>query len=453
MASWKRRAIALAAGIVISIAAIEVALQIAAAFAKPTRPLPVVVVKNPLSKIVVFSGDSHTYGLWVEPAECLPSAVESLTNQIAPPGIVSINLGRSSSTSWKAVDEATRAMEQYHPAALVLRIGINNSIFVRDEEARWYDALRIVRLGRILFAGRSATAATQPGQEAENNISKRRDEAGATTQAAAIDDAPFAIKRREGSVAYDASVEQGLRADIRLLADVARRRDTKLIFVSYLDPAERYRNVSKTLEQCAAEVGAVFVNTAPFGAKLIEEGRRREILFQDGHPTARGYALEARAVVSALRTAGIVAGADPGDPLAWYYNSVAPSAPAGESVELKIVYGAGKATILSILSVANAKGWAVLGRPGEGFEMENVNIPILRGDATKAAEFTNLTFTTDSEGYAHVVLPHEWRIQFPKGAAAVAFVRAKRGEIEELNYSPIIDLETAKTIDKKVTKK
>ncbi|MFN0205855.1 MAG: SGNH/GDSL hydrolase family protein [Planctomycetota bacterium] len=428
--------LAVAAGLILSVALAEGVLQIASLFASPLRGLESaadIANRDPNIPVVIFSGDSHTFGLWLKDDETMPARVEQLSKELSAPGIKSINLGRAGATTWIAVDEAIAAIQQIKPSALVLRIGINDGILSRPGKASFMDRFRIVKFARIALSRFGPREPVNYIKKLE--VGNRRDEdLNDSTVIAAFD-------RRTPPADYKKEISELAQRDFKRLATEAALHGVKLFFVSYLDPGFRFRFVNNDLARAAAESGSVYINLTNIGERAISAGRREELLIEDGHPTALGYKIEAREIMRALLASKIINGAEPGDTVDWYIkNRPAPSSgPTHARVELKHVRDDSRTIRLNISTIPNIRVRLIAGRPTGSFTVGDYQIPILYDDAVK---FGGNAMTSDALGNAHLQLSAETAANIPEGAVVVAVAELGTGGNVKYCFSDILNLET-----------
>ncbi|HKE02273.1 MAG TPA: SGNH/GDSL hydrolase family protein, partial [Planctomycetota bacterium] len=305
--------------LVVALAALELALRVAAAFAPGTRPAPAPDGRP----VVLFLGDSNMYGLNVGPEETLPAQAETLSRAGGARGFASVNRGRIGHASWLALDEARDAIPKHRPAAVVVRVGINNRHLVTPDDAGWYERLRVVRLARIglrnlrdIRANLHVAAASRPELPPAEDVPERWIVQSPARDGGPAD--PFALSRDPRvTLDYDANVRPRLRRDLVDLAREAASAGARVVFASYLDDAAAFADPNADLAWAARETGSSFADLSAVGRRALAVRRREELVFEDHHATGLGYRLEAQEVVRALVAAGAVSGETPADPLEW----------------------------------------------------------------------------------------------------------------------------------------
>src|SRR5262245_14757943 len=96
--------------------------------------------------VVLFAGDSNVYGLHVRDTETLAAQAEAVARECDPPGFTAFNRGRSGAPSWIAREEVESALERLKPEAVVVRVGVNDSVTIPPEAESWMDGLRLAKL-------------------------------------------------------------------------------------------------------------------------------------------------------------------------------------------------------------------------------------------------------------------------------------------------------------------
>ncbi|HKE01133.1 MAG TPA: hypothetical protein VKE69_08995 [Planctomycetota bacterium] len=427
-----RAAVVLLASTALALAALEVGLRIAAALAPGARPEP-----SPDGRpVVLFVGDSHTYGMNVEAGDSMPAQAEAVSRACAPPGFGAVNRGRIASPSWVALDEARESIARYRPVAVVARVGINNRLIGPPEEAGWLDGLRIVRVARIglrNWADFRASREPRPLTEMTADGSMRvrtpvRGEGGSAQEFVSRPVAPDAD--------YVRTVRPRLRADLVAIAREAERAGARTVFATYFPDAVPFALPNEDLAWAARETGAAFADVASVGRRAIAARPRSELVFFDEHVTPLAYALEAREVVRALREAGAIVGASPDDPIAW----LASRPTMRPEVELALERDA---WTLVVRSKPARNGSVILGRPGPPAQTLQ-GLPIADDELARSAAASDaLKFSTDAKGEARVpIAPALAGLPDTARAVAVVVVPAAAGEPAMYYASEPVDFRT-----------
>jgi len=352
---------------------------------------------------------------------------------LCSPGIKSINLGRAGATTWIAVDEAIAATQQIKPAAVVLRIGINDGLLTRPTEASFIDKLRVVKFAKIAW---SRLTPREPVDYIKNlEVGSRRDEN--INDPAAI----AAFDRRTPPVDHTKEISEPAQQDFKRLATAAARQGIKLFFVSYLDPGFGFRVANDDLARAAAESNSVFINLTEIGERAIAAGGRGDILLPDGHPTALGYQVEALEIMRALIDAKLINGTRPDGAAEWYIKNRSTPAqrPDNANIDLRLLRSASGSIQIDISTIPNVLVRLIAGRPAGDFTLGEYKIPILGDDAVKTG---GLALKSDSAGNATIQLSVEAAARIPEGSIVVAVVELGSGENTKYFFSNILDFAT-----------
>lgn len=322
------------AAFVLALGAVELALRVYGALARAEVNRRLLAGADDGRPVIAFVGDSNVYGLYLERDEdTLPKQVEALAAKAGTP-LRCVNFGIPAAASWAVVEQARRALE-LRPAAIVARCGINDT-WQRPPGSGLgiLEELKLVRFLRLLRYNTSARTAAPPlgagGAAGEANqialgsgrallqVPPREGDAGSLEIAKAPSILDFAEFRER------------LRQDYEALVAMGRGRGPKVVFATYLAGQEGgYAPIREAMLAFGAPGGAAIADCAPQLARAVAGpesqpnepplelalARRALLLTRDRHPTALGYAVEARVVLATLASLGLAR--DPGgDPLA-----------------------------------------------------------------------------------------------------------------------------------------
>jgi hypothetical protein len=98
-----------------------------------------------------------------------------------------------------------------------------------------------------------------------------------------------------------ATHDQDLQANLRAIADIARRFDAEAVFMTYPSRMWNYGDASRLMRPAAAAAGARLVDLAAVFEPVCPTEPCPEWLYPDHHPTASGYRLIAETLVGELR--------------------------------------------------------------------------------------------------------------------------------------------------------
>ncbi|HKE02272.1 MAG TPA: hypothetical protein VKE69_14740, partial [Planctomycetota bacterium] len=380
--------------------------------------------------VVLFLGDSNMYGLHVAPESTLPAQAEALSRASAAPGFRAVNRGRVGQPSWFTLDEARDAIAKHRPAAVVVRVGVNNRVLATPEGAGWYESLRVVRLARIGIRNWTDArlglthAASRPRSLTELGADGRfvlrhpvRDG----------DEAPPIEVVHDLSAAedYDAKVRPRLRRDLVAIAAEASRAGAKTVFASYFDDAEALADADADLAWAARESGSAFVDLAEAGRRARAIRDRDELTFPDHHATALGYLVEAHEVVRALQKIGVGGGTPPPDPV-----QVLAHLPSRAESRIDVALADPESLTFAIHAPANRAGRLLVGGAGTLQLGGWLEVPVAEDAASwRCRASSELAFRTDERGVARVTLPAAIRERVAERAHAAAVIY--RGAVED----------------------
>lgn len=439
-----RRLAALALGVLLAAASAEAALQIAAAFAKPQRAIRAGVAD---AREVVFCGDSHMYGIWVEDDETLPAVAESLSKELAPPGFHAANIGRAGAMSWVVLEDLRTYLEGRRPAAVIYRAGFNNLFTPLPEDAGWLDSFRLAKLLRLALANRNRPAASVPIESRPAHwfgIGPHREEQRkALTHEEKVKLIQQDVERFERPQPLKREIKDRLISDSVAVAQAAANVGAAVFFLTYLSNAAPFDEVNRSMEEAAEKAGATLVDLRTILDKARAAGRDSELLFGDGHPRRLGYGIEARALVDAMTSTGWLRGRRPEDPVDWYKKSRLQGPASSASASVSLTMERSKDSLrFQVSGAPDCEGWLLIGRAADDWILLGLRIPISKADATAIGNDPATRFKTDARGFAEASLqigPIE-RLGAGVRVAALLFERTAAGQ--RIGVSPVVDLET-----------
>lgn len=311
---------------VASLAIAEVSLQIAAFFVSRSVQSRAHASGLPSGSrpLVAFCGDSNIYGLYLEhpETETLPKQIEHLSRntgnqQSAAPTIRTINLGVPASPSWAVLRQVATAL-QFKPAAVVVRVGLNNAWQIPPGSAgSIWDHFRLVRLVRLVLSRREEIAhSTHLGAGgAETDPIEFITGANTTEMRANGRDGiaePFEIRRYNNErIPFESAVPR-LREDLIQMVALCKARGVPILFATYLEcdnaTFARIRKLMLDLQReldipvadCGAWLQPAVLGSPPTNVRELQVARRSTLLTRDYHPTAAGYRIEARVLAAEL---------------------------------------------------------------------------------------------------------------------------------------------------------
>ncbi|MBI3818330.1 MAG: SGNH/GDSL hydrolase family protein [Planctomycetes bacterium] len=419
---------------ILALALLEGVLRLASVFVSSTRQWPASAGKD--GPVVLFVGDSHTFGLWVEPDETLPAVAEVLLRTACQKKLYCVNLGRAAAPSWVSVAEAVEAIAALKPTVVVFRGGVNNLFWTRPKDAHWWYDLRIIKLARISIHNIR-------GGDAKHNssnvfgVSDRRDQpisppdASGEFKSGTLMNVPLPPAEE---------LTADLRNDVRTLADATKRANAQLYFIGYLDAKDPHVLASRALERIGGELGITYINMDSLSTAPQTIEHQSEFLYSDGHPRRLGYGMEARRLVRTLIMNPQFSGAAPRDPIEWYQEARTESRPARAGPEVLLDWSKRDAggVVLTIHSKSRCEGLIMVGRSKRGWRLAEFDIPLDDGDVRAASGMQDLTFTTDSDGSSTVHISNSTLESLAEGAACVALVGKQEKGQTRVGYSRIL---------------
>lgn len=424
-----RRITAGICGFLAALVLVELVLQTAAFFTKPTRTLKPIAAGDGV--VIAFAGDSHTFGLWCKEEEAMPAVISRLSKSWGTKPVVSVNCGRAGVPTWTALEEARTAILTHHPSMLVFRAGINN-MWV-DPGAGLLSNLRIYKLFSILKSHLWQSPEDNPIQIFP--ISVRRDEGGGKAPRQSF-------KRLREPADYETRVSPRIRKDALELAEFAKTRGCEVVLVSYLSPGEFFPSIGRDLEAAATTAGIGWISLSQIGRDIIAAGGRRDVFFPDGHPRAVGYEIEARAIWNWMIDTGRLGGSRCEDPLAWYLQSKKDGTlPRNPHPQLKLIKQPGGGLQVEIRAEPVRSGSILLGVPGESFEIDGWVFPLARRDFLICSSDPRFQFITDAAGRATVDLSSDVMTKAGPSAVICCTVHVGVEGSPERNVSEVLRVE------------
>lgn len=171
---WPGRLCLVLGGLALAVALLEGALWAAALVVRVSgRPLPITLASE--GRRVLATGDSNTYGLYLEPEQAYPLVFERLWNARHPEHPVEVlNVGYPGTNTSRLRNALPRFLESAKPDVVTIMVGANDfwtepEPVPRDVEASpehggpsWL--WRHSRVYRLLYMGRRAAAITLEGR-------------------------------------------------------------------------------------------------------------------------------------------------------------------------------------------------------------------------------------------------------------------------------------------------
>ncbi len=241
---------------------------------------------------VLSTGDSNTYGLWVSDQKAYPAAFQRLWNARHPDRPVEVvNVGFPANNSSGLRNVLPRFLEIAKPSVVTIMIGGNDfwtesHAVVQDADASGPDAgaswlWRHCRVYRLLFMLRRSPEATLEDTRPADGFFHFRTSEG-----------PVQIGEVEAKRTTPIGIPQladDARTNLLAIAEIARRHHAEPVFLTYPADINVYGMANRWMRDAAAASGARLIDLgAAFGPRC-SENTCTDLLFPDGHPTARGH--------------------------------------------------------------------------------------------------------------------------------------------------------------------
>lgn len=260
---------------------------------------------------ILALGDSNTYGLYLQPEESWPAQLEQSWNSAHPQSPIEVlNLGFPATNSFRVLDNLPALMDKLSPDIVLIMVGFND-FWTPTETLRtatqssetvvvWSWVKQRSRLYR-LYAIWSRSFITQqdmtfgsPRDIAQLDLSKRD-----THLVKTKDGTEFFL----GTLPGDPSRHRyELVKNLQAMVEIVSSHEKKIYLMTYPSNGGFYPGANKRIREVAQQQKYPLIDITPlFVARCGEESNLCEsLLFHDGHATAKGNALVADAVQSAL---------------------------------------------------------------------------------------------------------------------------------------------------------
>lgn len=306
-----RRGVARAAlGLVLALAAVEAALQLASLWtgSRSEAWQPGAAVR------ILCVGDSHTYGGGVERDEAYPGQLQRLLDARAPGRYSVLNLGLPGMSTTQLRHRFGIWLQRYEPDVVILWAGVNDSWNQAETDAvppGWSGRIdaalgrsRAYRLVRVWLHDRDLERSASDGGSARGWSFTLSEEApsepvytvhhdGVAERIAHghHEDPPAEPDARAGAVRLR------VEADVVEMARLARAAGVPLVAITYPIEASWFRVANEGLRAAAARSDLALVESTPAAERIPL--REREWLW-GAHPGARIYAEIAAEVLPRL---------------------------------------------------------------------------------------------------------------------------------------------------------
>jgi lysophospholipase L1-like esterase len=300
-----RRGALIVLGLAAALLAAEVLLQAGAAYRRWSGTRPELAVGEGTRILCV--GDSHTYGLYLEPDQSYPGQLQRLLGD----GVQVVNLGFPGMNSSRLRAELPAMLDAIHPSVVFILIGVNDlwtapvpvdAAAARAESwSSWlYRRFRVYRLLYILVSGiglqeqgaqpvvmprvSMESTATIDGQEAEARYGDHTFKLG--WQPVSKDHPPQAAEQAD---------------NLARIVEEVRQHGAEPVVLTYPSDHNVYQKVSAAIAERARRAGAPLIDLNAQFKEQCAAGGCATLFFGDGHPTEPGYRQMAEILAAWLR--------------------------------------------------------------------------------------------------------------------------------------------------------
>lgn len=310
----------LLAGIIFSGIAVEIVLQIGAAYVRITEKRPEAHGGQGDFRVVCI-GDSNTFGLGVEPSEAYPQQLEALANGPSGRGSVTVlNFGWPGLNSSQIRADLRRILEAVRPDLVLVLIGNNDFWTVAgsardggggiarvrrtlERHSRLYKLYRIAvgadeDKGLLIHPGR---AGSDPELTLHQDLGGERERELSAIARYGDEEFEFGFVREAGvnrgtRARAAAVVEQNLR---EIVAETAKH-DTDLILMTYPSWQRNYGLANSIIRTVAAQTRSRLIDLTPEFERVCPDPTCTEYFQESRHPTPAGYSAVAARVMNAV---------------------------------------------------------------------------------------------------------------------------------------------------------
>lgn len=301
------RAVAVAVGLVLTVAGLELALQLGALAVRATSNAGVARAGGWLTgrRTVLCLGDSNTYGLYVERREAWPAQLAALwTASGGKPEIDVLNLGVPGNSSSSVLRHLNDALEQLRPDVVIVLIGVNDfwTVPVGAPPARGGPgvirrfAARHSRLYRLLYMLRRSADTAEVEIERSGDVVPRV--RGTFVVRVGEHRFEMGFERASGEAA---GTTEDLERNLREIVATVRDSGVGVLLLSYATDLRLYRAANAVIADVARATGTPFLPLrAVFAEPCPADGCPGLFHADRTHPRPEGHRLVAEAVAARL---------------------------------------------------------------------------------------------------------------------------------------------------------
>lgn len=257
---------------------------------------------------ILALGDSNTYGLYLDERDAWPAQLERQWNASHPERPVEVvNLGYPATNSFRVRDSLPGLLDKLSPDIVLIMVGFNDFWTPREDVAGGRQSLlerikassRLYRLysiwSRSRISQQDMTFGYPRGDFVDVNSAEQRQ--------VRVDGDIFSLGTQPGEPARNRSeLQDNLKAMIGML----RAREIRVYLLTYPSSWGFYPGANKWLKATAQAESVPLVDITPLFIERCKDGPVScpDLLFHDGHATAKGNALVAGKVNTQLALLG-----------------------------------------------------------------------------------------------------------------------------------------------------
>lgn len=288
--------------------ACELLLQLGALFVQgQSRLVPAQWITG--NTRVLALGDSNTYGLYLQEEESWPAQLQRVWNaEHAAAPIEVLNLGYPATNSFRVLANLPALLDKLSPDVVIIMVGFNDfwtpletpaAITQQQKIVEWIKThSRLYRLYAIASRSRISQQNMtfgSPRDVMQLDLSKRE---------------THLVKMKDGDEFYlgllagePAQNRHALANNLQAMAAIVKQHHAQLYFMTYPSNWGFYPGANKWIKAVAQQQNITLIDITPLFIARCPEGAVScsDLLFHDGHATAKGNTLVAKAVAGQLQ--------------------------------------------------------------------------------------------------------------------------------------------------------
>lgn len=256
---------------------------------------------------ILALGDSNTYGLYLQEKEAWPAQLERLWNSQHPTKPIEVlNLGYPATNSLRVREYLPDLLEKLSPDIVLIMIGFNDfwtPVEKLDESTNHFvgwiawvrEHSRLYRLYRIAMRSYVSQQDIVAGYPRNGFVDKN----SAAQKTINIGDEAFVMGAPVGAPAGN---RKTLPDNISAMINTAKKHHAKVFLMTYPSNWGFYPGANKWIKIVAEQQHVPLIDITPIFIARCVSGAAScpDVLYHDGHATAKGNALVAAAVEGAL---------------------------------------------------------------------------------------------------------------------------------------------------------